>query len=364
VGGVTNKRTRANGEGSIFPYRNGFAAYAWVMKPDGRRTRKYVYGKTRDEVHEKWIQLQAQAQKGPVATTTGTLAAFLDYWLSEVIEPNRARATFDNYERFVRLYIKPGLGERRMSRLAVRDVQTWINQVARTCQCCVQGKGARRPETRRRCCARPGGTCCQDLPSARMVSDIRNALRSALSAAISEELLTRNVAASVKLATVRKRRGKAWTSDEARRFLESAKDDEDPFYAAYVLILVLGLRRGEVLGLVWDDVDLDAAELAVGLQLQRIRGKLLHRSTKTEASEAVLPLPDICVAALKYRQAREEGRRRELGYEWLVRGSSSRRRSAPQSSRATSSARTWPGLPRPASVASRSTMPVGRVRPS
>ena len=107
MGRVTNRRTRANGEGSIFPYRNGFGAYAWVTKPDGRRTRKYVYGKTRDEVHDKWIKLQVAAQSGAVATTTGTLGAFLDYWLSEIIEPNRAPATFDNYERFVRLYIRP-----------------------------------------------------------------------------------------------------------------------------------------------------------------------------------------------------------------------------------------------------------------
>jgi hypothetical protein len=206
---MTNKRTRANGEGSIFPYRNGFAAYAWVTKPDGRRTRKYVYGQTREAVHDKWIKLQAQAQSGPVATTTGTLGAFLDYWLTEVIEPNRAPATFDNYERFVRLYIEPGLGDKRMSRLTVRDVQVWINQVARRCQCCVQDKDARRPESKRRCCARLTVACCKDVPSARMVSDIRNTLRSALSSAISEEFLTKNVATPIKLAAVRKRKGKA-----------------------------------------------------------------------------------------------------------------------------------------------------------
>lgn len=165
-------------------------------------------------------------------------------------------------------------------------------------------------DAKRRCCAKAGGTCCGDVPSPRMVSDIRNALRSALSSAVTEELLTKNVATSVKLATVRKRRGKAWTSEEARRFLESARDDEDPFYAAYVLVLVLGLRRGEVLGLVWDDVDLDQAVLTVGLQLLRIRGRLLHRSTKTEASEAGLPLPEICVTALRYRRSRQEAAHR------------------------------------------------------
>jgi Phage integrase, N-terminal SAM-like domain len=88
------------------------------------------------------------ARNGPVATTTGTVGAFLDYWLNEVIELNRAPATFDNYERFVWLYIKPGLGEKRMARLQVRDVQVWINQVAKACQCCVQGKDARRPPSK------------------------------------------------------------------------------------------------------------------------------------------------------------------------------------------------------------------------
>ncbi len=70
---MTARRARANGEGSIFPYRNGVAAYAWVTKPDGKRTRKYVYGKTREDVHDKWLKLLQQAKLGPVATSTPTL---------------------------------------------------------------------------------------------------------------------------------------------------------------------------------------------------------------------------------------------------------------------------------------------------
>ncbi len=70
-------RARANGEGSIFPYRNGFAAYVWVTKPDGKRTRKYVYGQTRELVHDKWVKLQRQAAIGPVATRMQTVAEYL-----------------------------------------------------------------------------------------------------------------------------------------------------------------------------------------------------------------------------------------------------------------------------------------------
>jgi integrase len=83
-----------------------------------------------------------------------------------------------------------------------------------------------------------------------------------------------------------------------------------------VLILVLGLRKGEVLGLTWDDVDLDGGELAIGRQLQRVSRQLLHRETKTSTSDATLPLPDIRVAALKLRKAQEADAKEKAGSSW------------------------------------------------
>ena len=191
----------------------------------------------------------------------------------------------------MRLYLVPGLGAKRLDRLSVRDVQAWLNAVRRLCQCCQQGKDVRRPPDRRRCCAL--GVCCGQVPSPRTVRDLRTVLRSALAHAQTEELVSRNVAALVKLPAGRTRRSSAWSSEEARAFLESARADSDPLSAAYVLVLVLGLRKGEVLGLVWGDVDLVAGELVIGRQLQRVRRELLHRETKTQASDATLPLPGI-----------------------------------------------------------------------
>jgi integrase len=299
-------RARANGEGSIFPYRNGFAAYVWVSKPNGQRQRKYIYGKTREEVHEKWLKLQQRARQGPVATSVPKLGEFLAYWLEEVVKPNLAPATYVNYEMFVRRHITPLLGARRLDRLSVRDVQTWINEVARTCQCCVQGKDTARAENKRRCCA--VGKCCEDRLSSRTVSDIRACLRAALSQAVTEDLIAKNMAASIKLPSVRKRKGKAWSSDEARQFLESARSEHDALYAVYVLILVLGLT--------WDDVDLEEGELSIGRQLQRVSRQLLHRETKTAISDATLPLPDICAAALRLRKVEEVHARELAGAAW------------------------------------------------
>jgi len=307
-------KARANGEGSIFPYRNGFAAYVRVTKPDGKRQRKYVYGKTREEVHDKWLKLHQQAKAGPVATKVPTLNDYLSHWLTEVVAPNLAPSTATNYDMFVRLYIAPALGKRRIDKLTVSDVQTWLNKLRDTCQCCAQGTDESRDRASRRCCA--VGNCCDRVLSDRTSRDAWTTLRNALNSAIREEFISRNVAALARAPKSRTRKPKPWTADEARQFLESARVDRDPFYAAYVLILALGLRRGEALGLRWEDVDLDNHQLAISYQLQRVAGRLLHRETKTEASDATMPLPDLCLTALLARKATQDADRASVGADW------------------------------------------------
>jgi hypothetical protein len=100
----SRRRTRRSADGpvtraSVIIWRHGrsgrlsFAASVWVTKPDGKRGRKYVYGATREDVHDKWVKLQGQASAGPVATKMQTLGNYLTYWLREVVEPNLSPAT-------------------------------------------------------------------------------------------------------------------------------------------------------------------------------------------------------------------------------------------------------------------------------
>ncbi|MGH8894138.1 MAG: N-terminal phage integrase SAM-like domain-containing protein, partial [Actinomycetes bacterium] len=152
---------RHNGEGSIYRYRNGYAAHVWITTPEGRRQRKSVYGKTREEVHEKWLRLHAAARRGPVVARSPALADFMERWLTEVVRPNLAPATSANYELFTRLYIVPDLGRRKVEKLTVRHVQNWLNDLRVRCQCCAQGKDAAREEPR--CCA--AGSCCKQVAS-------------------------------------------------------------------------------------------------------------------------------------------------------------------------------------------------------
>lgn len=305
---------RGNGEGSIYPYKNGFAAYVWVDTPEGKRKRKYVYGKTREEVHDKWIKLHGEAKKGPVATRHRTLAAFLAYWLDSIVKPNLAPLTYISYEGSVRLYIAPHLGGKRLDKLTVRDIREWLNKLAGICQCCAQEKDAKRPPARQRCCA--VGECCEAYPSRRVVQAARDALRAALTHAVSEEEISKNVASLVTVPKPRRRRIKPWSVVEASQFLADAAARDDHLFAAWMLVLCLGLRRGEVLGLTWQSVDFEAGEIYVDHQIQRASREILHRETKTEDSDDFLPLPDVCRTALVMRRAQQHADRKAAGDLW------------------------------------------------
>ena len=191
-------------------------------------------------------------------------------------------------------------------------MQSWINQLRTRCQCCAQGKDATREKSRR--CAI--GNCWHQVASDRTIRDAWSTPRIVLGNAIREELLTRNVAGLVRVAKARSNKTKPWSVEEARQFLELAAVEQDPLYAAYVLVLVLGLRRGEVLGLAWSELDLDAGDVQILWQIQRVAGSLVRRRTKTEASDAPLPLPEVCTTALTARRTRQLQWQADAGEAW------------------------------------------------
>ena len=303
---------RVNGEGSIYPYPHGYRAYVWVTTPSGRRQRKYVTGKTREIVREKYLKLHEASRRGPVSTQVPSLEQFLEGWLADVVAPSLAPGTVASYRMCTRVYIVPRLGARRLDKLTVRDVQSWVNRLRIECQCCAQGKDAAREIPV--CCA--VGKCCHQVLAEWTVHQAYAVLRAALTQATREELVPRNVAALVRVPAPRIRHRAVWTVDDARRFLESSRGAGDSLHAGYVLLLVLGLRRGELLGLRWSDLDLEAKEARISWQLQRLDSGLVLRPTKTISSEAVLPLPDICVAALVSHRAMTDKWRLAAGEAW------------------------------------------------
>ena len=150
--------------------------------------------------------------------------------------------------------------------------------------------------------------------SVRKVQIMRTVLSAALTRAVREELIVRNVARLAELPQCERGTIRPWSADEAKQFLAAAKPD--PLYPAFVLLLLYGLRRGEVLGLCWSDIDLDAGTLHVRQQLQRIRGELHLGPVKTHAGQPWPPPARARPRGLELQSGQQAADRADDGPAW------------------------------------------------
>jgi integrase len=317
-GRKSRSRKRANGEGTIYQRKDGrYEGAAFVPTTAGTVKRVRVYGHTREEARRQLTRLLERADQGiPVAAESWTVANYLGYWLEHVVKPERKPRTYQGYEGVVRLYLIPELGSKRLAKLAARDVRVFITRIRAQCLCCRHGVDAARDEPR--CCARPGGECCESRLSVRMVQSIHAVLRNALESAVREEVIPRNVAKLVRVTAPKYTVNRGLSVVQARRVLNAARGER--LYALYVLALCLGLRRGELLGLRWQDTDLDAGTLEVVQTLQRVGGALRFVRPKTEHSARTVPLPPLCIDALREHRRQQFAERACAWPDWQENG--------------------------------------------
>lgn len=312
------RQRRANGQGSVYQRADGmWVGAAYVLMPDGTRRRRPVYGTSEKKVTAKLVQMQARSDQGIPAEATGwTVERFLTYWLDYIVKPARKPRTHQGYEVVVRIHIVPALGPKKLNKLSAADVRLFLRRLEHICLCCLHGTDAKRAEEDRKCCA--VGTCCTAAPSRRLVQQVHSVLRNALQAAVREELLSRNVAKLVQISGPAYDVNRGLSVDQARKLLMEARSDR--LQALYVLALYLGLRRGELLGLRWEDIDLESGDLEVRRTLQRIEGKLTTVTPKTRHSRRTVPLPEVCVEALRDHRERQKLEREAAGTDWTETG--------------------------------------------
>jgi integrase len=131
-----------------------------------------------------------------------------------------------------------------------------------------------------------------------------------------EELVSRNVAKLVQPPAPQHSEIQPWTEEQARDFLKAAASHR--LYALFVEAIGLGLRRGELLGLRWSDVGLDARRLQVGQTLTRVRGQgIVFGPPKTKRSHRILPLPTLAVDALRRHRHLQAADRTAASDRWV-----------------------------------------------
>ena len=314
---LASRRVRANGDGTVYQRKDSrWEAAGYVLAPGNTRKRVRVYGTTRKDALAKLTEKIAASNRGlPIPSAQGSVAVYLTYWLENVVVHQLRENTHTRYTTCVNRYLIPGLGKKKLTKLTAKDIRTWLNQLRTTCQCCTRGIDARRDQPR--CCA--VGQCCRKLLSPLTLTYIHSVLKSALEHAVREEEIHRNVARNVRTGTPRPRRFEPLTADEARQFLAATRGHR--LHALFELALHTGLRKGELLGLRWEDLDLDAGTAAIRRTLQRTNaGGLTALPTKTRASERRIALPARCLQSLKRHEEEQQRDRDAAGAEWQHNG--------------------------------------------
>jgi integrase len=288
------KSKRANGEGSVYRRADGkWVGSVSIQVPNKGLKRKVFYGKSKTEVREKVLAALNEKQKGTlIVAEQQTLQAYLEQWLENSVKLTIRPRSYERYAEIVRLHIVPILGKMKLQALAPQHVQ--MLQAQKT----------------------------QEGLSSTTVAAIHGVLHKALKDAVKLGLVARNVCDAIPPPRKHHKEISPLTVDQVRKLLEAAKGH--PQEALFVLALATGMRRGELLGLKWQDINFTTGMLYVRRTLSRLptqmgreRGDLyIEAEPKTKNSRRSIALARFALEALEQHRKRQEEMKDQAGGYW------------------------------------------------
>jgi integrase len=286
---MAKKKQRGNGAGTVYPRKNKdgkVIGYRGSYIVNGKRY--YVSAKTKTETEQKLRQAMTDADRGLTFDAgTLTLRDYLYRWLNDSVRDTVRDTTFERYEQIARLHIEPALGGVRLKALTPTHV-----------------RGLYKDKLQSR--------------SPRTVQYIHITLHKALKQAVSDGLIPRNVTEAVKPPQIRREEIHPLMPEQVNALLSAARGDR--LEALYVLAIHTGLRQGELLGLKWDDVDLEEGTLQVRRTLTTAKGGLVLSTPKTKGSRRTVKLTQSAIEALRSHLQRQLGEIDRAGSLWEENG--------------------------------------------
>ena len=269
-------KKRANGEGSVNKRKDGRwqASITLGRNEQGKPKRVTYYGHTRKEVSEKLKAALADQQKGTyIPPNQDELSVYVDAWLAAK-KVSVSRNTYNKYENMARIHIKPVLGDYEVQKITRNDIQNFITAKSEV----------RSPET---------------------IASIHMVLKNILEVAVSDQKISRNPCTKIELPKIIEPPIRILTEEEMTAILTATFDTK--VYDVVFLEYSTGLRRGEILGLNWDDIDFDNNTISVNKQWIVINGvaQWSDVKTKTKSSTRLVAVPPETITELEAKRKRE-----------------------------------------------------------
>lgn len=283
-------KRRANGEGNIRKRKDGRweGRYTAGRNPaTGKAIYKNVLGKTQAEVKEKLKKAIGEAKGLDVAKAESyTVGQWMDVWYEYYAKIKVRPSSHKTYEGYIKNHIKPSIGNIPLTKLTTLDLQRLYQKLL------TEGR-VDRLEAKNQ----PKGL------SSKTVRNINQVISSAMQLAIQQHLIAQNPTDGCALPKTEHREMQTLSADQLAAFLLEAK--HSGVFEMYYIELATGLRRGELLGLKWEDIDFSNQTLRVRRQVGRINGEVREAPLKTKNAYRTISLGTDAVGVLKQQREKQ-----------------------------------------------------------
>ena len=277
-------KKRANGEGNIRKRKDGRweGRYTAGHDPEtGKAIYKNVLGRTQAEAKSK-LKAAIEETKSLDVTKTGkyTVGAWMDEWFENYAKIKVRPSSHQTYRGYIENHIKPNIGKIPLEKLTSLELQKFYKKLLNS------GRIDRAESKRQPKGLRP-----------KTVRNIHQIIASAMKLAKEQRLIVTEPTEGCALPKLEHREMKTLPIEQLTSSLREAKDSG--VFEMYYVELATGLRRGELLGLKWEDIDFEHGNLRVKRQIARINGEVVEAPLKTKNAYRTLPLAEDTIAVLK-----------------------------------------------------------------